>query len=130
MKVIHEDYITEVFFTNKKNLDLHYLKHVISDDDEDMKMVYMSKEEYNNLADTLSNAQAYPINVFDANIIGYVSETGRILKYDKETNLLVVYVDDDILGHEVISLYRQPIHKFYRKLKSSNPDFKYSKDIQ
>lgn len=124
------NYLDEVYFERESDLDRHYNKHVVSDEDGPFKMEYMSKDDYNNLADTLSSAPASRINDRSARIIGYVTERGRFVKYDRDTNLVVAYVDDDVNGHTAISLYKQPISKFYRKLNSDNPDFKFKSHIK
>lgn len=117
--------LEEVYFTNKRNLDRHYNKHVLSDEDGPLKMEYMPEEEYNELANTISEAPAGKLNNKAARIIGYVTTSGRKIKYDKNHNLTVVYVDDDVNGHEVIALYKQPLNKFFRKLNTPNTDFSF-----
>lgn len=114
----------EVYFT-KNNLQRHYNKHVISDEDGYLKMEYMSPEEYDALADKLSNAQASRLNDKEADIIGYITKGGRIIKHDKRNNLTVVYVDDDINGHEAIALYKQRTGKFFDRAnkKGSETEF-------
>lgn len=121
--------LDEVFF-KPKNLDIHYNKHVLSNEDGLLKIQYMSKDAYNNLADRLSTADAKPITDTTANIIGYVTKTDRIVKHNKFNKLTIVYVDDDIRGHEVISLYKQPTEKFFRKLNNDNSVMAYKSDIE
>ncbi len=81
------------------------------------------------MANQLSSAKASRLNDRSANIIGYVTKNGRIVKYDKRTNLVVAYVDDDVQGHEVIALYKQPINKFFRKVNSDNSTFAFGSHL-
>lgn len=121
--------IDEVYFTNKASLDRHYEKHVISDEDGIYKMKYMDKDEYNELANQLSSAKASRLNDRSADIIGYVTKSGRSVKYDKRTNLVVAYVDDDKQGHEAIALYKQPINKFFRKVNGNDVTFAFGSHL-
>ena len=121
--------LEEVYFTDK-NLKVHYDRHVVSDDDGKLKLPDMSEAEYNQLADDLSSATASRINDRNARIIGYVAVNGKTVKYDKETNYVVAYVDEDISGHEAISFYKQPISKFFRKLNDENSPYRFKSHIQ
>ena len=120
-RLVEDLYLEEVFFS-PRNRTAHHYKHVVSDEDGVWKMNYLSEEEYDKLADELSTAKASRLNDRNAKIIGYVTKEGRIVKHDKENQLTIVYVDDDVKGHEAISLYRQSTKKFYYKL--NNPDSK------
>lgn len=76
--------ITEKF-TSEQNLDIHYKKHVIREDD----FGDITKEQYELLADL---TQSKPVD--NKNILGYISEKdGRLAycKYDKSTGIFVVY---------------------------------------
>lgn len=128
-KLVEDIDLEEVFFS-KKNRDIHHYKHVVSDEDGPLKMDYLTPEEYDTLADKLSSADAEKLNNRDAKIIGYITKDGRIVKHDKENNLTVVYVDDDIKGHEVISLYKQPTKKFFIKLNTEGTRMSFGKNIK
>ena len=121
--------LDEVYFTDK-NLEIHYNRHIISDRDGKLKLPDMTPEEYNNLADELSSADACKINDKEARIIGYVADNGKTVKYDRLTNCVVAYVDDDIKGHEAVSFYKQPIDKFFRKLNDENSPFHFKSHIK
>ena len=123
------DDLEEVYFT-QKNGERHYNSHILSDKDGHLKMDYMTYNEYNQLADDLSSSDASKLNDRSAKIIGYVTKSGRIVKHDKETNLTVVYVDDDEKGHEAISLYKQPTSKFFRKLNTPDCDMSFGKNLK
>ena len=120
--------LVEVYFT-PRNRERHYNSHVISDADGPFKMTEMTIEEYDQLADDLSSAPASKLNDRSARIIGYITKSGRTVKHDKETLLTVVYVDDDIKGHEAISLYKQPTGKFFRKLNTPGLDMSFGKNL-
>lgn len=123
------EHLDEVYFTSK-NLIKHYNKHVVSDEDGSLKMDDMSADEYNNLADKLSSSEASKINDKQANIIGYIAANGKSVKHDRLNNLTVVYVDDDIQGHEAISLYKQPSYKFYRMVNDITRSYHFKSHLQ
>ena len=124
-----EEIIDEVFFT-KNNLERHHYKHIISDEDGPWQMEYMTPEEYDNLADKLSSSCASKINDRTAKIIGYVTKSGRIVKHDRENYLTVVYVDDDVKGHEAIALYKQHTKKFFDKLNRPESEMAFGSHIK
>ena len=126
-KLVEE--LDEVYFTDK-NLKVHYDRHVVSDIDGDLKLPEMTSDEYNNLADELSSAEASKINDRESRIIGYVADNGKTVKYDKLTNYVVAYVDDDIKGHEAVSFYKQPIAKFFKKLNDETSPFHFKSHIK
>lgn len=123
------EHLDEVYFTSR-NLLKHYNKHVVSDEDGLLKMDNMSADEYNNLADMLSSSKASKINDRQASIIGYVAANGKSVKHDRLNNLTVVYVDDDIQGHEAISLYKQPSYKFYRMVNDDTRSYHFKSHLQ
>lgn len=120
--------LDEVYFTSK-NLLKHYNKHVVSNEDGMLKMDKMTMDDYNQLADTLSSAPAGRINDRSANIIGYVTVNGKSVKHDKKNQLTVIYVDDDIQGHEAISLYKQPLYKFFRMVNDQERPYCFSSHL-
>lgn len=126
--LVEEFDLEEVYFTHD-NLMKHHYRHIISDEDGEWKMEYMSPEEYNQLADDLSSAEAGKLNDRTARIIGYITPDGRIVKHDRETNLTVAYVDDDLHGHEAITLYKQPTGKFFWKLNQPNRVMSFGKNL-
>ena len=121
--------LDEVYFTDK-NLKVHYDKHVISDKDGNLKLPNMTTDEYNKLADELSSKEASRINNKEARIIGYVADNGKIVKYDRLTNYVVAYVDDDAKGHEAASFYKQPIYKFFKKLNDKSSPYHFKSHIK
>ena len=142
--VIDDNALDEVFFSRRNskgkplsNLEFHYTKHVdpkyyadkmLGVDTEDQLMPMMTIDEYDALADKLSSANASDVRDKDADIIGYVTKNGNLVKYQKSTGYLVAYVDDDEKGHEAIALYKQPFEKFKKNLEGS-PKFKYVSDL-
>lgn len=121
--------LDEVYFTDK-NLKVHYDRHIISDEDGNLKLPDMTPDEYNNLADELSSADASRINNKEARIIGYIAANGKTVKYDRLTNYVVAYVDDDIKGHEAVSFYKQPIYKFFKKLNDESSPYHFKSHIK
>ena len=128
-KIVEDCVLDEVYFT-KDNLDRHHYKHVISDEYGPLKMEYITPEEYNKLADDLSSSVASKINNREADIIGYVTKNGRTVKHDKRNKITIVYVDDDIKGHEVISLYKQPTKKFFDRLNRAGSETEFGSHIK
>ena len=117
------------YFFKCSNLDTHYEKHVISDEDGKWKMPEMTKQEYNNRADKLSSSPAKPLNDTGAKVVGYVTTRRKSVKHDKDTKETVVYVDDKVQGHEAISFYRQSDDKFYRKANEPGGRFEKGSDL-
>ena len=128
------DELSETFLKGK-NLDNHYEKHVAKswvdyiDDETDELFDPTSKEEYNTLGDALTKQK---VRTSDTNspdrFVGYVTKDGKIVKYDKETNELVVYVAK--YGDQAtISYYKTksgPEHKSYNKKKERD----YGREIE
>lgn len=127
--LVEDSILDEVYFT-KDNLNRHHYKHVISNEDGPLKMRYMTPEEYDKLADDLSSSHASRINDKNADIIGYITKNGRIIKHDRRNKLTVVYVDDDVRGHEVISLYKQPTKKFFDRLNRTGSETEFGSHIK
>lgn len=127
--LVEDSVLDEVYFT-KDNLNRHHYKHVISNEDGPLKMQYMTPEEYDKLADDLSSSHASRINDKNADIIGYITKNGRIIKHDRRNKLTVVYVDDDVRGHEVISLYKQPTKKFFDRLNRTGSETEFGSHIK
>ena len=127
--LVEDSMLDEVYFT-KDNLNRHHYKHVISNEDGPLKMQYMTPEEYDKLADDLSSSHASRINDKNADIIGYITKNGRIIKHDRRNKLTVVYVDDDVRGHEVISLYKQPTKKFFDRLNRTGSETEFGSHIK
>ena len=115
--------LDEVYFAPEL-LDKHYDKHVVSDEDGIWKMEYMSKEDYDELANYLSEKPAMPVSDISAKTVGYVTVDGTCVKYDKDTKLVVAYTPVFTK-----SLYKQPYHKFIRKMNSDNFKYAYYRDI-
>lgn len=114
-------HLWEVLFSSDYNLNKHYNKHVISDEDGQLKMDFMSKDDYNYLADTLSSSHAGKLNNKEATIIGYTTKSGKFIKYDKLNHLLIVYAKDG-----AIALYKQGNKKFWDTVNGNrNPEYAY-----
>ena len=139
MKIIKldESLLDEVYFLNDRVKQQHYVKHVKKFDDkgnqiqaiEDGPLAYepMSEDEYDELANKCSEADAASLMNINAPIVGFEANNGKLVKYNKRTKDLVTYIDDET-GNGVISLYKQPIKKFYRKATTPGP-FSYKKDL-
>lgn len=91
-------------FTNQANLDKHYNKHIQKE-----KEYEWTKEEYDKYSEILMNT---PVN--HKNIDGYVMSTeegDRYCKYDKDTELFVVYrYNGDV--PEAITAFKRPWRKY------------------
>ena len=144
--VVDEELLSEVYFVDKEvgeALDTihqeaqadkfytHYLKHVVSSADGDARMPNVLPSEYNELANTLSEAPIVKIEFDeDGNLtntsgtIGYVNNVGTFGKYDIDTELLVIYNND-----RAISLYKMPREKFNKKIIRSTERFGFKKDL-
>lgn len=116
-------------FTSKTNRKNHYYRHVTSNDDGIWKMPDMSIDEYEQLADTLAETPASKLNDRSADVIGYITKDGRIVKHQKSTGYTVVYVDGGNGENLIISFYKQSLSKFYRKLDTPNIDMTFGKNI-
>ena len=116
-------------FTSILNKEKHYYRHVISNGDGIWKMPYMSADEYEQLADALAETPASKLNDRSADVIGYITKDGRIVKHQKSTGYTVVYADEGTGENLIISFYRQPLSKFYRKLDTPNIDMTFGKNI-
>lgn len=127
--LVEDSILDEVYFT-KDNLNRHHYKHVISNEDGPLKMQYMTPEEYDKLADDLSSSHASRINDKNADIIGYITKNGRIIKHDRKNKLTVIYVDDDVRGHEAISLYKQSTKKFFDRLNKVGSETEFGSHIK
>ena len=115
-------------FTSNASKEKHYARHIISKDDGIWKMPDMSIDEYEQLADTLAETPASKLNDKSADVIGYITKDGRIVKHQKSTNYTVVYVIES--GENlIISLYGQSLSKFYRKLNTPNTDMSFGANI-
>ncbi len=115
-------------FEKSNNFIRHYYRHVLSDLDNIYKMDYMSPEEYNELANELSEAPYENIKIGKngellnkSGIIGYRAKNGKMGKYNLDNNLLVVYAYDG-----AISLYKISLQNFIRKVLNSEKDFGYA----
>lgn len=127
--LVEDSILDEVYFT-KDNLNRHHYKHVISNEDGPLKMQYMTPEAYDKLADDLSSSHASRINDKNADIIGYITKNGRIIKHDRKNKLTVIYVDDDVRGHEAISLYKQSTKKFFDRLNKVGSETEFGSHIK
>lgn len=121
--------LVEVYFdriNNDKSFNYHYDAHVLGvgehADNESKRLTGLSKDEYDELANTLSETPAGDINS-DDRVVGYVSKNGYYVKYDKKTNLLVVYNDN-----MAVSLYKMWYRKF-QAYAENNPKFGYASDL-
>lgn len=125
--------LNETLFTNSENLDRHWEKHVLKQDEPfnslDPKFPNMTKDQYDKFADELSNMTAWTskdINNPDIPVIGFVLKDGRRVKFLKHCRYWVlskfpeevIYVDDDKKGHETISYMLCKPDKIIRELRN------------
>lgn len=117
--------LLEYYFKSDDELDMHYNKHVLSDEDGPRKMKFITKDDYNELAHVLSTSPAGNLNQRkDFPIIGYKTASGRFIKYDQNSGLCVIYADDS-RGANIISLYKTNDDKFFNKVNGNNPKYKF-----
>lgn len=116
-------------FTSKTNRKNHYYRHVSSNADGIWKMPDMSIDEYEQLADALAETPASKLNDRSADVIGYITKDGRIVKHQKSTGYTVVYTNEGTDENLIISFYKQSLNKFYRKLDTPNIDMTFGKNI-
>lgn len=88
------------------NLTDHYEKHIIIRGNlgDDLFPENMTKDEYNAACHLLSSTTAKPIGSGKANNQGFITQTGRKIKFkciDKNMHEFVVYVGDDISGKAI-----------------------------
>lgn len=105
-KVVDDwEYDVEEKFTNQNNLDKHYRKHIEKEKEYDW-----TKEEYDKYSEILMKT---PVN--HRNIDGYVMETeegNRYCKYDKDTELFVIYRYNGNNEPEAITAFKRPWRKY------------------
>ena len=89
----------------------------------------MSADEYEQLANALAETPASKLNDRSADVIGYITKDGRIVKHQKSTDYTVVYADEGTGENLIISFYKQSLSKFYRKLNTPNIDMTFGKNI-
>lgn len=133
--------IDETHFQKGASLDSHYNRHVSSDwegywsDTTDEYIEPMSKDEYDENADKLSK-QKVRTSKFDTNdrYIGFFTNNGRILKFDKLLNEVVVYKctenDSATITYYKVSFehpkyrYKKLFNKWYgRELTDADDEF-------
>lgn len=113
------------------NLKRHHDAHVAKDfktyfaDETDELFDPISEEEYDIGADNLSKQPVYTSNLDSTDdVIGFVTTTGRIVKYRKSTKELVVYVAERD-NNATISYYRAEPASYMRKKRNL-----YGREIQ
>lgn len=129
--IFMEEYLLETTFANKRNLEKHYKDHVLEIGErfnpDNPKFPHMSMEQYDFLADELSNEKAGLSTDRDpsTHVIGFVLKDGRSVKFRKRSQFyprerfseLVIYVDDELRGHETISYMLGRPGKIFRMLQ-------------
>lgn len=133
--IFDEQFLNEATFLNPENLKQHYLSHVMQNKDEkfdpnDPKFPPMSMEEYMRRAEELSEEPAGKSDDRVSHVIGFMirdPKTGkpRRCKFRKRSPFykhesrsfpeMVIYVEDDILGHEIISYMVARPGKIFRE---------------
>ena len=117
--------LNETHFIRDDNFINHYDKHVSKDYNqyflelEDELFEPMTQDEYDEYAHKLSQAPVFTSNVdSDYDVVGFVDDRGRILKYRKSLSELVVYVaeKDDAATISYYKLKTTPNHNRYRRL--------------
>lgn len=91
--------LTETRFDRNRAFDDHFDKHVAKDwrtyflERQYELLPPMEKSQYDEAADLLTKQQVITSDIESNNrYVGFVTESGRILKYDKTTYELVLYV--------------------------------------
>ncbi len=129
--IFTEEYLYEATFMNPNNLDSHYRSHVLQPgekfDPNDPKFPPMSKEEYANYAEKLSLENAGRSDDYNPStkVIGWEIGDGRKVKFRKISPFypgtkfceMVMYVDDDLHGNEIINYMIGRPGKIYRVKK-------------
>lgn len=111
-KILESSSLDEAKFT-KNGLAKHYAKHVDHEDaPDDEKFENMEPYQYENRAEELSNAKAGKSDS-DDDIVGFIATDGRINKYRRSTQELVVYSTDGT----IISFYKANEGSYRRKVK-------------
>lgn len=110
--------VNETFFS-KDELEQHFEKHVKPEPNELEFSVedYATKEEYDNGGDWLTK-QRVGKSDSDADLVGFITTDDRILKYNKKTHELVIYVASPKQGYETISFYKVPLYRYKSKLRN------------
>ena len=95
--------LSETKFHRNNNFDTHYAKHVASDwttyflERKYELLPPMTKDEYDDEADLLTKRQVNTSDLEAADrYVGFVTESGRIVKYDKNLGALVIYVSNSV----------------------------------
>lgn len=89
----------------------------------------LSREEYDNLADELSETKAGKVTSNEP-VIGYIAKNGKYIKYRLSDGLLVVYIKNkpnDI--DQAISLYKVRGERFISHFVNSDKEYGYLKDL-
>lgn len=119
---LDEEYLLEVTFLNPTNAARHYRNHVLSQYEKfnpnDPKFPSMSLQKYMNKAKDLSEAPSAPYTDTTAPIIGFKikrneDKSERYVKVKRHSSYyskfnfseIVIFVDDDVRGHEIVSYY-------------------------
>lgn len=127
MLKIYKDRLDETHFDKNSNFYRHYNDHVAKDYNEyftetsDELFEPMTSDEYDNYADTLSKEV---VNTSDYrasdDVVGFMSKSGRIIKYRKSLDEIVIYVCKEG-NSKTITYYKAksyPKHHRYRELLS------------
>lgn len=126
-----EEYLYEATFMNPSNLTSHYLSHVLQPGEKfnpsDPKFPPMTKKEYADYAEKLSLEKAGKSDDYNTStkVIGWEVEDGRKVKFRKRSPLypntkfceMVMYVDDDVHGNEIINYMVGRPGKMFRMKK-------------
>lgn len=125
------DRIDETRFS-ERNLNIHHDRHTSKTwsqyfrDVDDELLEPMSKKEYDDSADELSKQPVYSSDLNSKyDVVGFVGTRGRIIKYRKSTNELVVYVAD-LNDAATITYYKTGNNYRYKRLR----DKEYLREIK
>ena len=126
-----EQCLEEATFSGKNHLQTHYDRHVLKQNEKfdynDPKFPYMTIDEYAKRAEDLSNTKAGASDS-DESVIGYVSNNDnwrfpRLIKIKRKSELnaemseVVIYVDDEVAGNQIMSYMLIRPDKALRRMK-------------
>lgn len=121
LKIMKDEELDETYFIPSK-LRPHWEKHVapnwkiyIEDESEEL-LDPMTMEEYDDYGDELSKKIIKTSNLNSSDrYVGFVETTGEIVKYDKATNVLIIYTARPDF-QATFSLYKTKDDDRYRRL--------------
>ena len=105
--------LNETRFKRNDSFVQHYLKHVANSWSEyffettDEHFEPMSQDEYDDAADKLSKRRVRTSNVDSPDMyVGFVASNGRIVKYGKSLDEIVIYVSKSPVNSNTVTYYK------------------------